>query len=246
MGLFDFFKKSETKEKPSNPREIARLTRVVSSKLTQNYDRQEAISVLAAMKTPESARALLKRFDFTMDPSITDQEEKEAAADGVVAAGEGAIRPVRDYCASAESLTWPMKILKRLVPEDHFVDELLELLEQFDTEYVRNPEPKVQLIMALEEYRREEVRAAVEPFLQDVNENVRFHAVGTTFAMEDPASAVALAKALIAEESIRVKNRIAAGLKQRDWDVPESERTALASALPEGYRLEGGKLASRR
>lgn len=243
MGLFDFFKKSEGGEKTVSPRELARLTRLVSSKLTQNYDRQEAIGQLAAMKTPDAARVLLKRFDFTMDPSITDQEEKEAAAEGILAAGEGAIKHVRGYCSTAESLTWPMKILRKLVPEDHYVDELLELLEQFDTEYVRNPEPKVQLITALDAYPREEVRLGVEPFLGDVNENVRFHAVGTSFAMGDPAACGPLVKALVAEESLRVRNRIATGLLERGWIVPEASRDACGAALPDGFKLRDGKVS---
>lgn len=242
MGLFDFFKKSEGGQKAVSPREMARLTRLVSSKLTQNYDRQEAINLLAAMKTPEAARVLLKRFDFTMDPSITDQEEKEAAAEGILGAGEGAIKHVRNYCATAESLTWPMKILRKLVPEDHFVDELLELLEQFDTEYVRNPEPKVQLITALEQYPREEVRVGVEPFLRDVNENVRFHAVGTTFAMGDEAACGPLVTAMHEEESLRVRNRIAGGLAERGWPVPAGSQEACKAGLPDGFQLRDGKV----
>jgi HEAT repeat protein len=173
-----------------------------------------------------------------MDPSITDREEKETAADGVVASGEGAIRAVRDYCACAECLTWRLKILRRLVSHELFVVELLELLERFDTEYVRNPEPKVQLIMALEEYPKEEVRVAIEPFLLVVNEKVRFHAVGATFAMEEPQAATSLAGALSDEESLRVKNRIAAGLAQRGWTVPDTAR----GALPDGFTLRDGKV----
>jgi hypothetical protein len=242
MGLFDFFKKSEGGEKTVSPRELARLTRLVSSKLSQNYDRQEAIGHLAAMKTPEAARVLLKRFDFTMDPSITDQEEKEAAAEGVLAAGEGAIQHIRNYCASAESLTWPMKVLRKLVAEDNYVDELLELLEQFDTEYVRNAEPKVQLITALAEYPREEVRLGVEQFLTDVNENVRFHAVGTTFAMADAAACGSLVRALAEEESLRVRNRIATGLAEQGWAVPVDLQSDCRSALPDGFALRDGKV----
>lgn len=246
MGLLNFFRKSsESDKKQVSPRELARLTRVVGNKLSQDYDRQEAIAVLSELGSADGVRALLKRFDFNMEPTITDQDEKESAAEGIIAAGELALVPIRNYCARAESITWPIRILRKIVPEDHFVDELLELLEQFDTEYVRNPEPKIQLVNALEEYPTEEVRVAVEPFLQDVNENVRFHAAGTVFAAEQAASVPVFVDALVEEESLRVKNRIAGGLAQRQWEIPEGLRAKCAAALPEGFVLEGAVITRR-
>lgn len=240
MGLLDFFKKSsDSDKKQPSPRELARLTRVVGNKLSQDYDRQEAIAVLSELGTADAVRVLLKRFDFNMEPTITDQDEKESAAQGIIGAGELALGPIRDYCVRAESITWPIRILRKIVAEDHFVDELLELLEQFDTEYVRNPEPKIQLVNALEEFPTDEVRVAVEPFLRDVNENVRFHAAGTVFAAESAASVPAFVEALDEEESLRVKNRIAGGLAQHGWEIPEGLRERCSAALPESFRLEG-------
>ena len=58
------------------------------------------------------------RFTFYVDPTITDQEEKEAASRGIVAAGEAALPAIREYCKKAESLTWPLKTLKQIVGED--------------------------------------------------------------------------------------------------------------------------------
>lgn len=243
MGLLDFFRKQDSAQpKVTNPKELARLTRVVGNKLAQDYDRQEAIAALAAMANADGARALLKRFDFSMEPSITDQDEKESAAQGIIGAGTAALPALRDYCLRADSVTWPIRILRQIVGEEQLADELVDLLEQFDTEYVRNAEPKIQLINALESYPTEEVRQAVEPFLQDVNENVRFHAVGTVFAMKDPKATPALVEALLEEESLRIKNRIAGGLEQRGWEVPESLRTRLSAGLPDGFALAGATL----
>src|SRR5688572_10503885 len=258
MGLFDLFSKKtaasqesaegkpaaapKAKTKDASPRELARLARAVSNKLAQNYDRQEAIEQLGQMANVESARALLRRFDFSMEPSIVDQDEKEAAARGIVAAGMAALEPIHAYCARAESLTWPLKVLRQIVPADQIVDELLTLLDQFDTEYVRNPEPKIQLITVLGEYRVSEVREAVEPFLGDVNEAVRFHASGTLFAIGNPESAEPLLTALAEEESLRVKNRIARGLEQAGWTLPEKLVASAQAALPPGYTLRDGRV----
>ena len=89
---------------------------------------------------------LLKRFTFHMDPSITDQEEKDAAFRGILRAGRGAIEPVRAFAARAESLAWPMKIIKALVDEGEYVEELLRWLSKWDTEYAKFVDPKVQIL----------------------------------------------------------------------------------------------------
>jgi HEAT repeat protein len=244
LGLFDIFSKSK-EERPKRDKDVARLERQVANKLSQNYDRQEAIEELSKIGSAASARALLKRFDWHLDPSITDQEEKENCLRGIVAAGELALDPLRDYCKKAESLTWAIKVLSAIVPPERLTEELLSLLDQFDTEYTRNVEPKVQLLRVLEEHPSEDVRIAVEPFLNDASETVRFTAVNTTFAVNDEKSAPALVEALVAEESLRVKNRIGERLAERAWAVPAELVDACKTALPPGFALEGGRIVRR-
>jgi hypothetical protein len=238
LGIFDFFSKGRA-DGPRAAKDIARLERLVSNKLSQNYDRQEAIDELAKIADAASAAALLKRFDWNLDPSITDQEEKASALAGIVAAGEAALDPLRRYCKKAESLTWPLKVLVEIVPEERVPDEMLALLDLFDTEYTRNPEPKVQLLQALEAYPSEDVRVAVEPFLGDASETVRFTAANTVFAVNDPKSVPALVATLDGEESLRVKNRIAQGLAERALSISEDLRDACKQRLPQGYALRG-------
>ena len=140
----------------------------------------------------------------------------------------------------AEQLTWPLKILRELLDNDAYRDELIELLSRFDTEYARNVDPKVQVLQALEEVASDEVREAVEPFLDDVNETVRFHAVETTFSQASAACVAALVGLLAKEESVRVKNKVAEGLLLRAWTVPAELREATAVALREasGYTID--------
>jgi HEAT repeat protein len=244
LGLFDIFSKSK-EERPKGDKDVARLERQVASKFSQNYDRQEAIEELGKIGSAASARALLKRFDWQLDPSITDQEEKENCLRGIVAAGEQALDPLRDYCKKAESLTWAIKVLAAIVPPERLTEELLSLLDQFDTEYTRNVEPKVQLLRVLEEHPTEDVRIAVEPFLTDASETVRFTAVNTTFAVNDEKSAPALVAALAAEESLRVKNRIGERLAERGWAVPPELSDAVQAALPPGFALQNGRIVRR-
>lgn len=241
MGLFDFLSKSKD-DKPKGAKEIARLERLIANKLSQNYDRQEAIEQLSKNADAASAAALLKRFDWQLDPSITDQEEKEACLRGIVAAGEDALEPLRNYCKKAQSLSWPLKVLAEIVPKERITEELLTLLDQFDTEYTRNVEPKVQLLQVLEGHPSEEVRVAAEPFLQDAGETVRFTAANTVFAVNDPASVPVLVAMLEAEESLRVKNRVAQGLAERGWSIPAELQDVCRKSLPPGYKLGGDKV----
>ena len=251
MGLFDLFKGKADKgkavpEAPAGDKNIARLGKVAGDKHAQNYDRIEAIEALAKVGNGESALALLKRFTFHIDPSITDQEEKDAALHGVLAAGDAAIEPIRTFCVRAESLTWPLKILKDLVSSERYVEELIRLLERFDTEYTRNVDPKQQLIAELEHYNAPEVRPAVERFLDDASEAIRFVAVATIFAQENAESAAPLARTLAAEESVRVKNRLAEGLAARGWTIPADARTGVSEALPSGFTIDAqGKIRRR-
>ncbi len=239
MGLFDFLKKNPpagADKAPKAPltdadKKVAGPGRVAGNKQAQTYDRMEAIHQLSDMKTPEAAAALLKRFTFAIDPSITDQEEKDVAFQGIIAAGVDCVPAVVEFCVKAEQLVWPIKILRELLDDQAYEDELVELLGRFDTEYARNVDPKVQVIQALEEVVSEDVREAVAPFLEDVNETVRFHAVQTTFAQNDAESVPALVKLLEAEESVRVKNKVAEGLLFRGWEIPAELRDAANKAL---------------
>jgi DNA-dependent RNA polymerase auxiliary subunit epsilon len=255
LGLFDFLKKKSSPPPDggkAGPRPVPIDKKVVGpgkiagDKRAQTYDRMEAIQLLADMKTPDAAAALLKRFTFVIDPSITDSEEKDVAFQGVVAAGKDVVPAVAEFCLKAETLTWPLKILRELLEDEEYQVELIELLGGFDTEYARNVEPKVQLLQALEEVVSEDVREAVAPFLEDVNETVRFHAVQVTFAQNNAESLPALVKLLENEESVRVKNKVAEGLAFRGWVVADDLREATARALRDtsGFRIgTDGKVA---
>lgn len=241
MGFFDFLRKSG-KAAPSPAgapvdKKVAGPAKVVADKRAQNYDRMEALQQLADMKSADAAAALLRRFTFSIDPSITDQEEKDVAFQGIVGTGKDAVPRVLEFCVKAEALTWPLKILRELLDDAEYKVELIKLLSAFDTEYARNVEPKLQIIMALEGVVADEVLSAIAPFLQDVNETVRFHAVQTSFAQNKPECIAGLVELLAAEESVRIKNKVAEGLHFRGWVIPPELRETTSQALREssGY-----------
>jgi HEAT repeats/PBS lyase HEAT-like repeat len=245
MGLFDRFRGGKAKHERLKGTPAAKWVDRIE-KRAQNYDRQEAIQALADMGTADAVEALLKRFTFHMDPSITDQEEKESAFRGILRAGKLAIEPVRAFATKAESLAWPMKIMKELVDEKAYVEELLSWLSRWDTEYAKFVDPKVQILADLQEHRHPQIREQVERFLEDVNEPARFHAVSTVLAQDDPAAVPALANLLGDEESVRVRSRITEGLAEHGWPLASEHRDAVRRVLPPSFTIDGaGRVVKR-
>ena len=120
-----------------------------------------------------------------------------------------------------------MKIIKELVGEGEYIEELLRWLSKWDTEYAKFVDPKVQILTALEEHRDARIREGVERFLEDVNEPARFHAATTLLAQDDEQALPALVKLLLDEESVRVRTKVAEGLAARAWPLPGDARGAV-------------------
>jgi hypothetical protein len=228
MGIFDVFKGGGGLKK-----HIDR----VGNKRAQKHERWESIQALAADGSDEAIRALLVRFTIRVDPSITDGEEKNAAFHGIVQHGVAALEPVRDFLESSETLAWPLKILREIQSEQEVIAILLELLAKMHTEYERDPQKKIDLIASFEEQKDARIVEAVIRFLEDMNETVRFHAVGAILNQDDAEQAKeALIEAFLAEESVRVRMRILDGFIDRDWRLADVKDEA-SKKMPAGYTL---------
>lgn len=239
MGLFDFFGRK------SGNGGLAKHAARAGNKRAQNPDRWQSLRALGEMKTPEAVEALLQRFTFRIDPSITDQEEKDLAMDGILRAGEAAIEPVRAFLRANESIAWPVKMLQELVSPEELVGDLLGLLETMGTEYERDPQRKVDTIMQLEELRDPRIVPAVARFFDDANESARFHAVQTVVAQDEADDAKEAMLALCArEESVRVRVRIFDAAATREWSLGD-DPSRFDSLLPPGFKREGEKIVKK-
>jgi HEAT repeat protein len=247
MGLFDFFKGSKEKQgdnaKPVSP--AAKWADRAADKRAQSYDRQEAIQALAQMATADAATALLRRFTFVTDPTITDEEEKQAAFEGILRAGKDAIEPIRAFAATAQGVVVPIRLMKELLDQDAYIAELVAWLSKWDTEYAKFSDPKVQLLDALASEKHPLIAKAVTPFLDDVDDAARYSAVAALFAQEDPEVVPKLVRLLAREESFRIKNKIADGLASKGWEVPQELQDEVARALSSQYMLEAATVRAR-
>jgi HEAT repeat protein len=250
MGLFDFLKggkgeRSGSKGEPTSSALRKHAARV-ANKRAQAPDRWDSIQALAQMGTPEAIEALLARFSFQTDPSITDQEEKDAAFEAVVETGATAVEPVKHFLRTAETIAWPLRMLDRLLEPEEVLTELLGSLAVMHLEYERDPERKLSLLSTLEERRDPRVIEAAARFLEDVNETARFYAAGAIYAQEN-ADAVRplLLAALAKEDSVRTRARILEGFAARGWDVGE-HREKLSKQLPPGFSLDAKGIVQKK
>ena len=255
---------------PQIRRDVARFAETAANKRAQNYDRQEAIAGLCDLAQPltnedelkknekgraqllehektrvDAAASLLRRFNFVSDPTITDQEEKQMAFEGIQVVGLDILEPLRVYAAKADTLAWSIRILKAAYGDDEeaIIGELLSWLSKWDTEYAKFVDPKVQLLVELEEHKDARIFDAMKDFLLDVNETSRFHAVGVALAQDNEVAIAPLVDMFIDEESLRIRNRVCEGFIPRGWVVPEERRAEMRKFLPSDYSIDGeGKI----
>lgn len=210
----------------------------LANKRAQAQDRWESIKAMRELGSAEAVEALLLRFTYTSDPSITDQEEKEAACEAIVAAGETALPPIRSFLAKNDSLSWCLRMLRDLLQPEEVTGVLLELLEGMDTEYERDPQKKNQVLAILEDTTDPRIAAAVERFVEDVNETARFHAVGAVLRQAEASEhRERLLDVFMEEESQRVRARILDGFIGAGWDLGERASQARG-LLPTGYAID--------
>lgn len=210
----------------------------VANKRAQAYDRWESIQALAQLKSAEAVAALLPRFTFYVEPSITDQEEKEAVFNAIVESGEAAIEPLVAFLKKASSVSRPIKALDKITTPEVVVGYLLDVLAGMDIEYERDPERKNQILTALAEHKDPRIEQAVVRFLEDSNETVRFNTVAVLAAQDAIASQqLPIVSCLCTEDSVRVRNRIFDALAAAKVSVSPQEE-AVKARLTANYLLE--------
>jgi hypothetical protein len=224
-------------------RGLEKHTERATNKRAQAPDRMESILALAKIaqsgepeERPRAIAALLTRFTFYVDPSITDGEEKDEAYRAICATGETAVEPIRAALRKHESLSWPLKCLEALLSDERIVDEMIAVLGTMSTEYERDPQRKIQLLSTLEQRKHESIAKAVVPFFADVNEPARFHAASAALEQDNAESVLAELAQMYAEEtSVRVKSRMLEKMSERGFSLASDPKSAQ---VPEGWHLD--------
>lgn len=233
MGLFDFFGKDTTDAKI-----LKKQVQLVLDKHARSPDRMQALQDLRGAIT-EAVMGMLRRFDMAYDKSIEDEQEKEWVFETLVGLGTGILPEILTYAKQASSLSWPLKIVGLVSTQAQLVEVAQTLCEQHNNEYTRDPSKKVQLVAFMGEHPSVEMTTLLLPYLQDMDEGVRFATIESLLRQATTQEAEeALVNQLVSAEepSRRIKTRIVEGLAQ--WQSPlrhrvEEVEKILVEILPQ-------------
>lgn len=232
MGFFDFFSAEKRSEK-----KLEREIKSANNKFKPKDYRQVSLQYVIDEAKKGNTRAvsgLLARFAVVADPTIEDEKEKEWVFDTLVEIGEKALPEIRKALRCHESVSWIQRVLRNVVSTEAYRAEMLSLLDEFDTEYERNPDRKLQTIMALEDIVAPEVTQALTRFLEDVDETVRYQTV-TALARQGLESArEPLLKVMCEDESIRVRNQVVEMFARLGW-LTTGFKKKVDAILPSGF-----------
>jgi hypothetical protein len=240
MGILDFLSKEKRRA-----RWIEKQIRRANNKYTPKDYRQVALSNVMeeARKGDGVAIAgMVARFGVIAEPISEDEREKEWVCDALIEIGRPALPHIRKALRSAETVNWVHRGLRGIVEDGEFRREMLDVLADFDTEYERNPDRKIQTIMALAELPDPEVAAALLRFLGDVDETVRFQTVVALARQGDEVAREPLLRTMCEDESLRVRNEAVEAFAERGWSTSGFKKK-IDALLPKGYRHDkSGKI----
>lgn len=241
MSLADLFSK-EARARNNLKKTIARA----ADKHAQSGDRFRALEQLRDDGSPAAIGGLLRRFSFVYDKSIEDEQEKEWVYQTLAEMGAKILPELRAYLRDSDTLSWSLKILEHVAIGAAFHETLQTLCEQNDNSYVRDPSKKIQLVHFMGEHRDPVIAALIVPYVDDVDEGVRFKAVEALLHQGQRELILApLVSRLLnkSEESRRIKVRIIEGLSEAG--VPISERASEVERALNELGLDG-KLDSQK
>lgn len=232
----------------------AKLKRHAARSKNQNAQSPERMASLQYLRdegSPVAILGMLGRFNLRADKLIEDEQEKEWVYDELCKMGPKIIPQLQEHMRSSEGIAWGLKLLGAIADKEQQWPVLVDLCERNDNTYIRDPSKKVQLLTYLGELDDSRAPAALVPYLEDIDETVRFTAVeGLLHQKVAEVGQAPLLTLLVneKEDSRRIKRRILDGFADLGWDVKGQSGTVekmLADLLP-GARLDNHSKIKRK
>lgn len=236
MGLLDLFSKDK-RDLRSREKNAARAL----NKHAQSADRWKALEALAADGSDEALFGLLRRFGFVYDKTIEDEQEKAWVFEAMVEKGAAALPAIRKYLLTADSISWPLRLLQKIASHEQEMEALHLVLDRHEPGYERDPSKKIQLMNHLGGMKNDSAASLVAPYLKDMDEGVRYTAVEALLQQKNEAVAVEPMMDLFAsdtEESLRIRLKVAAGMASLGWSVNAARRPSVEKHLPDSFTLD--------
>jgi hypothetical protein len=235
MSVFDLFSK-DGRQQRARDKNVSRAV----NKYSQSPDRMKALQSLRDDGSPEAIYGMLRRFGMMYDKTIEDEQEKDWVFEVLVDMGAAIIPSIQKYLFSAESVSWPLRLLDRVAGKEEELEILKTVLERHEPGYERDPTKKIQLLNHLAALKDDRAPPLVVPYLGDMDEGVRYAAVEALLRHknEDIAREPLLDHFVSdGEDSLRIRLQIADGFAELAWLV-KGHRGALEKKLPEQFQLD--------
>ena len=235
MGVFDLFSK-EGRHLRAREKNIGRAV----NKYAQSPDRMKALQSLLDDSSPDAIYGLLRRFGMMYDKTIEDEQEKEWVFEMLVEKGGSIIPSVQKYLFSAESISWPLRLLDKIANKEQELEVIKSVLDRHEAGYERDPTKKIQLLNHMASLKDARVSPMVLPYLGDMDEGVRYAAVDSLVrcANEEISRDPLLLQFIsTSEDSRRIRIRIADGFADLGWLV-KGHRGEVEKHLPEQFQID--------
>ena len=235
MSILDFFSKQRR-----TARSRASNIKGAVHKFAQSGDRFKNLQALRDDGSDEALYGLMRRFGMMYDKTIEDEQEKDWVFETLVDKGASIIPPIQKYLFSADSISWPLRLLDRVAGKEEELAVIKAVLERHEPGYERDPTKKIQLLNHLAALKDDRAPPLVVPYLADMDEGVRYAAVEALLRHknEDVAREPLLQHFISdAEDSLRIRLQIAEGFSEREWLV-KGHRGEVEKKLPDQFNMD--------
>ena len=235
MGVFDLFSK-DGRQQRARDKNISRAV----NKWSQSPDRMKALQALRDDGSPEALYGMLRRFGMMYDKTIEDEQEKDWVFEVLVERGAEIVAPIKKYLFTADSVSWPLRLLDRVAGKEEELAVIKAVLERHEPGYERDPTKKIQLLNHLAAVKDERVPPMIVPYLVDMDEGVRYAAVEALLRHKnEEAAREPLLQHFVSadEDSLRIRLQIAEGFAEQAWLV-KGHRGEVEKKLPEQFQID--------
>ncbi|HLT30070.1 MAG TPA: HEAT repeat domain-containing protein [Myxococcaceae bacterium] len=242
MGFFDLFRGATDAEK------ALKLKPRVQQKYGEPITRQKAIEQLGELRVKESVEVLLHRFTFSVEPATTDLDEKERVLDLVGGFGELALEPVKSFLRRSDAgITWALRALGALVPEEEAIGVVVGELEYLGSGYTRTHEKKVLFMNALADKDDPRIAPVVLSMLEDPADDAKVLALQILGPRAYAPAREPIVALLHSDESARrVQTAALEALAQSGFEIGASDRPRVEPLLGDRFTLDGKGLVHAR
>lgn len=251
MGLLGLFGKG-----PMSEAKIKKVAKLAANPFAQTDVRMREMQRLLDDGSDAALRGVLNRFAANASGAIADEDEKKWLEDAMVAIGEPALDPLREYIQGEKQLTYALRAFRRITGDEAAVGYFLEVLKKYGPDDYRSGDAKLQLVWQLsDDLRDPRVMPALAEFMLDHSDDVRWAVIDLVESADDDgrlpdeAREYAAAKLgdLVVDEDVgpRIQQRAAEVLAKREWQIP-GDAELLAPTLEEAYFIDKKRFVRRR